>query len=176
VSYGGGVEEATRSALVRLAMALHDAGVPFQLGGSGLLHVLGLVDRVGDLDLVFPSEARPALGEVLTRLTRSIPEFDAVQEPGFVSDWRCRHDLDGQALDLSGGVAMVVDGRVVRLPFRPGALWDLGGVPIPLAPPEQWLLVYRVHGSNRAVLLAALVDPVAWQRQVRALGLPHDWG
>lgn len=169
------MDDRARSALGRLARAFDAAEVPFQLGGSGLLHAHGLVDRVGDLDLVSPGDARPAVGAVLTALSGRVPTFDAEQEPGFVSDWRSRHELDGQPLDLSGGVAVTIEGRKVRLPFRRGATWDLDGRPIPLAPPEQWLLIYLVHGSDRAGLLAAMVDRAAWAALHRELDLPGRW-
>jgi hypothetical protein len=169
------MEAQTRSVLKKLVAACDAADIPVQLGGSGLLFALGLVEQVRDLDLVFPSEARPALAEVLLALTGTTPEFDADQEQGFMSDWRCQHEMDGQALDMSGGVALEVNGEVVRLPFQPGSVWDLDGTPIPLAPLERWVVIYRVNGSNRADLLAPLVDPAAWERQVRELGPSARW-
>jgi hypothetical protein len=165
----------TRVALRRVAHALAAAGIPYQLGGSGLLFALGLLDRVGDLDIVFPSGARGEVAQVLRDLTGAEPRFDARQEPGFVSDWRCRHELDGQPLDLSGGVAVLLDGREIELPFRAGGIWDLEGTTIPLAPSEQWLLIYLVHGSPRAELLAPHVDRSAWEGQRRDLGLSERW-
>jgi hypothetical protein len=145
----------TRRALAVMSRHLGRAAISFRLGGSGLLYALGLVERVGDLDLVFESRSRRALGAVLADLTGTEPDFGAGQEPGFVSAWRCTHQLSDQSLDLTGGVAVRLgSGRVVDLPYAAGATWALGATTIPLAPPEQWWLIYRVHGADERAALA----------------------
>jgi hypothetical protein len=159
-----------RRVLRRFAGALSERGIEFQLGGSGLLFALGLLEEVGDLDIVFPPEAGEALGPLLEQLSGVPPRFDAEQERGFVSAWRCRHELDGESLDLSGGVTLEIEGRRTVLPFRTGSSWDLDGEPIPLAPLEQWLMIYRHHNPERATLLEPLVDPESWHRLMQSLG------
>ena len=143
------MEPRTRRVLLLLARRFDERAVPYQLGGSGLLYAHGRFDRVGDLDLVFPDSARSGLESVLRDEGGTAPDFDAVQEPGFVSAWRCRYDIDGQELDLSGAITLEIEGRRVPLPFRSGDIWDLDGAGIPLAPVEQWMLIYRLHRPDR---------------------------
>jgi hypothetical protein len=169
------VEPRTRRTLTLLARRFETRVIPFQLGGSGLLFAHGRVDRVGDLDLVFPEAARPGLEQVLVEQGGAVPRFDASQEPGFVSAWRCRYELDGQELDLSGAITLVIEGRRIPLPFIAGGFWDLDGVNVPLAPLEQWALIYRVHKPERALLFEDLVDPEAWSCLCRRAGIPEDW-
>jgi len=169
------VEERTRRVLRLLARRFRTAGITWQLGGSGLLFARGLVDRVGDLDLVFPDSARDGLQRLLADLGGAVPDFASDQEPGFVSGWRCRYRLEGQELDLSGAIALEIEGRVVRLPFAPGPEWDLDGEAIPLAPLEQWLLIYRLHKPGRAALLEEAVDEGSWRALCAGIGIPSDW-
>ena len=169
------VEERTRRVLRLLARRFRTAGIAWQLGGSGLLFSLGLVDRVGDLDLVFPDGARDGLQGLLPSLGGAVPDFTAGQECGFVSGWRCRYRVDGQELDLTGAIALEIEGGVVRLPFAPGPEWDLDGEAIPLAPLEQWLLIYRFHQPARAALLEEAVDEGAWRALCAGIGIPSDW-
>jgi hypothetical protein len=138
------------------------------------LYALGLVGRVGDLDLVFPSADRHGLPAAIGDLVDAPLDFGAPQEAGFSSDWRCLAAVEGQDLDLTGGLVLEVAGIAVRLPFRDGGRWDLDGVSIPLAPVEQWLLIYRVHDPGRSRLLGAAVDPAAWQAMCLRLGLPAE--
>jgi hypothetical protein len=156
---GEAMQPDTRRALLRLAGLLQERAIPFQLGGSGLLYAHGLIDRVGDLDLVFAAGARNPLREVLWEMTGTEPDFAVSQEPGFVSAWRCVHEIDGQAFDLTGGVTVMVAGAPRAIPFETGPVWEVDGVDIPLAPPEPWWLIYTVHGgTERAALLEELLD------------------
>ena len=163
-----------RTVLGTLAADLEVADITFQVGGSALLHALGLVESVRDLDIVFPTDAADALGAYLTSATGVQPSFDSAQEPGFVSDWRCRHPFGAVELDLTGGVALQIDGSKVPVPFTPGGTWFLEGIEVPLAPPEHWLLIYRQHRSARAKLLEPLVEPNRWDDLKSLLGLDPD--
>jgi hypothetical protein len=157
------VDDTTGRALKQLTTLLVDEGIPFQVGGSALLHALGLVERVGDLDVVFRSEDRDRVGAALRAATGVVPVFDVRQEPGFVSGWRAKHDFRGVELDMTASIALEYpDGFVARLPFREGPGWDFEGTPIPLAPLTDWLLVYRYHDPERARLLAPLVPDREW--------------
>ena len=166
---------ATRSTLIALAAAFNAAGIAYQLGGSGLLYSLGLVDRVGDLDLVFEAASRPALRALLLEETGREPDFASDQEPDFVSAWRCTHQIGPQALDLTGGVAVSVAGRRVELPFTAGDSWALGDAAVDLAPIEQWWLIYRVHGKpDRAAALEGAAAPGSIDALLGSLGLERS--
>jgi hypothetical protein len=170
------MDAAVRTVLIEVTRLLADAEVPFQVGGSALLHALGLVDRVGDLDLVFRADDRRVLGRVLQRETGEAPAFDVTQEPGFVSTWRAKLAWRGVELDMTGEIALrYPDGFVARIPFTQGSTWDLGGVPVPLAPPADWLLVYRYHNPSRAALLEPFVPAERWRELLLAIGARHGF-
>jgi len=161
-----------RHALISLADDLGVASIPWQLGGSGLLCALGLVDTVRDLDVVFPGSAQPELAALLERATGFAPEFDDRQERNFHSGWRARHEYLGVELDMTAEITFDFrGGPTVRLPFEPGGTWDLEGRAIPLGPLPQWLLIYRHHNPVRAALLAPLVSDDDWNRMVSCLGV-----
>lgn len=167
------MRDAVRIALVEVTRLLAGAAIPFQVGGSALLHALGLVEEVRDLDLVFRPEDRDRLGATLERATGAVPAFDVRQEPGFVSTWRASHALGGVELDMTGGIALgYPSGFVARIPFTQGTRWDLDGEAVPLAPVADWLLVYRYHNPRRAVLIEPLVGPAEWRSLLGAIGAP----
>jgi tRNA-Thr(GGU) m(6)t(6)A37 methyltransferase TsaA len=168
----GGLRAATVRTLAALGAAFDQAGVPYQLGGSGLLFACGLADGVGDLDLQFPADARDRVAAVIERLSGVAPRFTDVATGGFASAWRCRHRIGDQEIDLVGGQAVVVGGRVVPLPVAPEGEWEVAGVAVPLAPAEQSWLVYRVAGkADRAALLEREAGRRAVARFLRRTGV-----
>lgn len=160
------------AALTSLSRTLAQARIPWQLGGSGLLRALGLVDTVRDLDCVFPPSVMDRLQVVLIAGTGVVPRFDARQEDGFVSAFRGRHRWQGVELDMTAGIALDYGEAVANLPFTAGDRWVVDGVPVPLAPLEQWLLIYRFHNPIRARLLEPFVDPARWRAFLRSLDMP----
>jgi len=167
------VDDTTRGALTALTRLLGDARIPFQVGGSALLHALGLVDEVGDLDVVVRPDDRARLGAALRSATGASPVFDVHQEPGFVSGWRASHRFCGADLDVTAAVALRYRGGfVARIPFRTGTTWELDGVSVPLAPLTDWLLVYRHHKPTRARLLEPFVAKEEWVEFLDLIGAP----
>lgn len=152
------MEHRIKRVLLSLAADLDASDIRYQLGGSGLLHALGLTDTVRDLDLVFPEDAKAPLAALLRDRTGAEPDFRADQESGFHSAWRCILLIDGVEVDMSGGVAFEHDGETFELPFDDGAAWELDGYVIPLAPRSQWVQIYRHHNPSKAELLADLGD------------------
>lgn len=170
------MDTAFAAALIGVTRLLDQAGIPFQVGGSALLYALGLVDRVGDLDLVFRSRDREGLSGVLERATGSPPVFDVDQEPGFTSSWRAKHRYLGTELDITGGIALRYPGGfVARIPFTEGTTWELGGVAVPLAPLSDWLLVYRYHNPQRGRLLEPCVPAEQWAALLAVIGAPEGF-
>ena len=159
-----GLRTETVRAVAALGAALEDAGIPYQLGGSGLLFACGLADLIGDLDLEVPAEARDRVAAVLERLSGVPPRFSGPTPGRFASAWRCRHRIGEQDLDLVGGQAVRLGGREVALPVAPEGEWEVGGVSVPLAPLEQCWLVYRAAGKPER---AALLEREAGRRSVR---------
>jgi hypothetical protein len=150
---------AHEAALEAVAARLSEHGIPFLLGGSGLLYALGLDVPVRDLDLMLRVEDRErfeaAAGDWLVATTT---------EPGPVltSAWKATLDVGGFEVEGLGGLGFAGG---PRLPFRRGGSWR----GVPLAAPEVWWAAYRAYKPERAALLEPLVEPAARERVLAEL-------
>jgi hypothetical protein len=156
------------AALETVALRLHAAGIPFLLGGSGLLHALGVSVRVRDIDLVL----RPEDGERL-RAAAGAWWRSATTEatPLLRSAWKALLDVGGVEVEALGGLAWAQDGAVVTMPFRTAGTWRCGEAEVALAPPEHWLLLYERYRPERAAQLAAALGAGARGAALAELGL-----
>jgi hypothetical protein len=136
---------ALRAVVARLA-------APVLLGGSGLLHALGLDVTVGDIDLVAREEDR-AVVEALPWWRATTTEPTELMR----SAWKATLDVDGVEVDVIGGLAWLDGDRVVRMPFRAEGEWE----GVALAPAAHWLLLYERYKPERARQLAPLVGEAA---------------
>jgi hypothetical protein len=141
------------SALEAVALRLRAAGIPFLLGGSGLLHALGADVEVGDVDLVLDPEDRDAVRAATAEWWRS--ETTGTTEL-FRSPWKADLDVGGVGVELLGGLAWWDGERVVEMPLDPAGTWRCGAADVPLASPEAWLALYRLYRPDRAALMAGL--------------------
>jgi hypothetical protein len=157
-----------RSALARVAARLRAEGIPFALGGSALLEVLGLTSEVGDLDLMLDpcdhDRLRAAAGGWWTSSRHG-------GEGIWRSAWLAWLAVDGVAVDAIGGFAFVLEGREVRLPLRTAGQAEVDGVTVPLADPALWWVAYSAYKPAKAALLEAVVAPDARAAVRRELGL-----
>jgi hypothetical protein len=149
------------AALEAVALRLQAAGVPFLLGGSALLHALGLDVEVGDVDLVARPGDRAALeaaaGDWLASVSTEVT-------PLFRSPWKAELAVGGTQVEVLGGLAWTPapgSDRVVAMPFRAEGTWRCGAAEVPLAPAAHWLLLYERYRPERAARLAPLVTPAA---------------
>jgi hypothetical protein len=148
------------AALTAVVRRLEGAGVAVLLGGSALLHALGLDVAVRDLDLVVAPEdraaAEAAAGEWWVETTTE-------PTPLLRSPWKARLDVGGVEVELLGGLAWTLadGGPVVRMPFRAEGTWRCGDVDVGLAPAAHWQLLYERYRPDRAAQLAGLVTPAA---------------
>jgi hypothetical protein len=162
------VTPAVAAALEAVALRLRDAGIPFLLGGSALLHALAIDVEVGDLDLVLRPEDHDRLREAAGGWWRgSTTETTEL----FRSPWKATLEIDGVTVDALGGLAWAAGGRVVRMPFRAEGSWRCGAAEIPLSPAAAWLLLYERYRPDRAAALAPHVSPREREVAERELGL-----
>jgi hypothetical protein len=140
------------AALEAVALRLQAAGVEFLLGGSGLLHALGLGVAVRDIDLVLRAEdldrLRAAAGDWWLSVDTSHTEL-------FRSAWKASLDVDGVEVEALGGLAWADGERVVEMPFRVAGTWRCGSAEVPLSDPQAWLALYERYKPERAAQLAA---------------------
>jgi hypothetical protein len=139
------------AALEAVALRLHEAGVPFLLGGSALLDTLGLEVEVGDVDLMLRPEDRERFEAACA------PWLVAVTtEPGPVltSAWKATLDVDGVDVEGLGGLG--VRGGAAA-PFRAAGSRRYGSADVPLCDPAVWLELYRAYKPEKALQLERLV-------------------
>jgi hypothetical protein len=156
------------AALEAVALRLRAAGVEFLLGGSALLHALGLDVAVRDVDLVVRAEDRLRFEAAAGEWWQST---ESELTPYFRSPWKATLDVDGVQVEGLGGLAWVLDGRVVEMPFRAAGEWRCGVATLPLAPTEHWLLLYEGYRPDRAAALAPLVGAEGRERALAELGV-----
>jgi hypothetical protein len=135
------------AALEAVALRLHEAGVPFLLGGSALLDALGLEVEVRDVDLMLRPEDRARFEAACA------PWLVAVTtEPGPVltSAWKATLDVDGVEVEGLGGLG--VRGAAAA-PFRGAGARRYGAADVPLCDPGVWVDLYRAYKPDKAALL-----------------------
>jgi len=162
------------AALHALCDSLH--AVEFQVGGSVLLLALGLDVEPADIDIVLPADAE----EPLRAAAGTWWQGRSTKSPGVVdSVWMADLVVGNEAVEAMGGLGLWVGDRLRRVPFREGPSWDLEGTEVPLAPPGQWLALYRLYQPARAEMLAPLVDETeeatAWA-ELEAAGSDLHYG
>ena len=156
----------TAAALRAVAARLAADGVPFLLGGSGLLHALGLDVAVRDIDLVLRAEDRGAV-EALPWWAATTTEPTELMR----SAWKATLDVDGVEVEALGGLAWWAGDRVATMPFRAEGTGRCGDVDVPLAPAAHWLLLYERYRPARARELAPLVGDARRAAALAELGL-----
>jgi hypothetical protein len=148
------------AALDAVAERLREHEVPFLLGGSGLLHALGIEVTVRDIDLMVRARDRAAFeaaaGGWLVGVTT---------DPGAVltSAWKATLEVGGTEVEGLGGLGFAGG---PELPFRAGGTWR----GVPLCAPEVWWAAYRAYKPERAALLEPHVPPEARARILEELG------
>ena len=128
--------------LLEVHRRLADAGIAHALGASALLHSLGLEeDHVGDWD-VNTEAGHDVLGPLFA-------DLDPVRfgSSGIHADSKIQ--LFGASVEVIVQMAILTEGKVVRIPTLPRGEWQ--GVPV--GSPEAWAVSYallgRVEKSDR---------------------------
>ncbi|HEX4923623.1 MAG TPA: hypothetical protein VFV50_06035 [Bdellovibrionales bacterium] len=144
-------------ALADLCARFKREGLIVALGGSGLLHALGLTDSVGDWDLTTDAP--------WSRVERALAGLNfEKREPTaeFASEFWCKIEASGASIDLMGSFAIRDGSRVHRVKTIVTGEWR----GIPLGSPREWLAVYELLGRDgKAGTLAAYLK----QKPVHAL-------
>lgn len=127
--------EPLRLVLDRLA----GAGIQAALGGSGLLHSLGLVDAVRDWDLTTDA----TLPEISAALGADIPWHPSpTGDQGYATVNRINITPNGADIDMMIRFAVHCEGGVVRFPTI--VMGQFQGIPV--GSPEVWAVAYQLIG------------------------------
>ncbi|NNF68588.1 MAG: hypothetical protein HKN01_02360 [Acidimicrobiia bacterium] len=137
-----------------LAERLASAGVTAGVAGSTMVALLGGDVEPADIDLTCHSGAL----EVMRSALDDVEEMET-GGPVWRNAWWLRGRVSGVPIDVIGGPAIDVDGHRVDLtPVSPLQI-AVAETRVSLADPAEWVYVYQAMGSNKADLLAALLDP-----------------
>ena len=141
------LDEPLRSGLLEITRRLQGAGIEFQVGGSLMLRLHGYDIEPGDIDLVVGTDLR---GEV-ERVLHDLPIEEPPHREPWRTDWFLRVTLSmpggDVGVDVMGGLALFVDGVLVRLPESPATSVAVEGTEIPLASRADWYHLSRVHNE-----------------------------
>ena len=154
-----------------VARRFGDADVEYAVGGSVMLHLRGIDIAVGDIDVVVRAGARREVADALAGLRVEDPTS---REP-WRTDWFLRAWLEtagGEvALDVMGGLALMIEGSLVRFPHVVEMSVPGNGVDIPLAPLAHWYHIYQIHNPARAALIRPHLDDAAIARAAAELSI-----
>ena len=125
-------------ALLEIRNRLHDRGITFALGGSGLLASLGLVESVRDWDLTTDSswdDMKPAVEGL---------QYILIPPNGiYVTEYLCQITLGGAVLEVMGKFAIfTASGK--KHPIRTLINHEWNGVPVGC--PQEWARAYELIG------------------------------
>ena len=150
-----------------------NAGVAYVVGGSTMLRLSGIDVTVGDIDVVVAGSDRAAVDVAIEGL---IVEFPDRREP-WRTEWLVRGTLEtpagSVALDVMGGLALIIDGKHIRFPLVVERRETVGGYEVPLACLAHWYHVYRVHNPDRAMLIRKHLDEATLERAARDLSIRY---
>lgn len=120
--------------LLEVHRRLAAAGIEYALGASALLHSLGLADHVGDWDINTEAD-HDVLGPLFEGL--GAVRFGS---SGIHADSKIQ--LLGDKVEVIVRMAILVEGRIVRIPTLVRGQWQ--GVPV--GSPEAWAVSYALLG------------------------------
>lgn len=164
--------------LLALTRTLGAAGIECALGGSGLLHSLGLIDQVRDWDVTTDAPLEP-VRQALAAFPLTSPGHGGA---AFATGFRLALTADGADIDLMGSFAIRTSAGVCRLPTIVAGSWE----GVPTGSPEVWAVAYRLmerhpkadllseylrtHGARGATVRRMLAEPLpsALQAEVAA--------
>lgn len=119
-----------------MTAALESAGTDCALGGSGMMHSLGLTESVNDWDLTTDAP----MDKVLASLTAFKAAPQRVGDFPFASDYLIKVETQGKAIEIIGGFKIHAKDGVVRIPTVASHRWK----GIAVGSPEVWAVAYEL--------------------------------
>lgn len=141
------------------------SGLRFGLGGSTLLHQLGLESAPRDLDLMCATDDFAA---IVARLQQRLEPLPRAAHPRFRSAGFAQFaSPDGVEVDVMAGIEVATGGLPARWHFDPARLrWSAA---LPWMDPRDWLELYRLF--DRPMRVAQLEE---YLRRRGIAGPPED--
>ncbi|MFC5448679.1 hypothetical protein [Paenibacillus aestuarii] len=159
--------------------ALQQEGIPYSLGGSGLLHALGLTDTVHDWDVMTEAPKEQVLKALL--------HLDVQEKPcgdyPFGTEYKLLVHSDHPQVEILGHFSIYTEKGRCKLPNISSGLWN--GVQV--GSPEVWCVAYalmnrrdksdlllsflREKGANQQILQMLKNEPLADESAASLLSL-----
>jgi hypothetical protein len=164
------------------------APVPFLVGGSALAALHGADIAVGDIDLTTPAGSLEDLRRAAGDWWRGRRRGGGL--PHLESTWLVGLELEGEKVDVMGGLAVIVGDVRWEMPLRFGGFAEVRGRPVPLGPLGPWVVLYSLYRPSTATALLPFldraeaertrsevpfpleVDPASWMSTIAGLGSP----
>lgn len=166
--------------LLTIVQKLENNGIPYSLGGSGLLYSLGLIDIVNDWDIT-TSVAKKDLLHALDPL--NVKESSSGKFP-FASEYKLLIRYNTSEMEIIGNFSIYSDNGICRIPSIPTFDWK--GVKV--GSPEAWYVAYklmrktekaesllyflRLNGAKIEIVEKLLKEPLPKETQYSLLSLP----
>lgn len=136
--------------------------VAFLVGGSALAALHGADVSVGDIDLVTSAESLDALAQAAGDWWRGHRGIGG--HPHLESSWVGDLEVEGEKVEVMGGLALIVNNVRWEMPLRPGGFAAVLGRPIPLAPLGPWVVLYSLYRPAMTATLLPFLDAAEAER------------
>ena len=136
-----------------------------------MLRLRGIEVAVGDIDVVVEGAAGETVAGALADLQVENP---AGHDP-WRTDWFLRtrlHTAQGLvSVDVMGGLALMIEGKLVRFPLVVETWVPISGIEIPVASLAHWYHIYQTHNPSRALAIRTHLEDTAIARAAAELSI-----
>lgn len=122
-----------------ISRRLSEHGIAHALGGSGLMHALGIDVTVNDWDITTEAPEKDVIA--------ALADFDITRTPPsrqFPSGYLLRIELATGSADIIGDFAIFANDMITPVPTIITGMWQ----GIPLGDPIVWARAYEAMGRN----------------------------
>ncbi|MEE8331452.1 MAG: hypothetical protein V3R84_06740 [Acidimicrobiia bacterium] len=149
--------------------------IPFLVGGSAMLALLGADVEPGDLDLVVAADSRDALEAAAGDWWQGA--HVETGHPALRSVWLAHLDVHGEQVEVIGGLALVSNDIHWQVPMRSGGEVEVAGRTVRLAAVGPWVVLYTLYNPSRVAELLPYLTASERQKTLMELepGMGIEW-
>lgn len=133
-----------KKSLLKIARVLNEAEVIWGVGASLMLHSLGLVEEVNDIDIMVDIKDKEKAVEALEKIANHIP---TLQKDEYETRYFGTFEVDGTDLDVMSGFRIKHSDGVYEFPMDGQSVVKIDvidGHRIPYTSLEEWLVAYMI--------------------------------
>jgi hypothetical protein len=136
--------EQMKESLLKIAKILNEAEVTWGVGASLMLHSLGIVEEVNDIDIMVAIKDKDKAVKVLEKIANHIP---TPQKDEYETRYFGTFEVDGTDLDVMSGFRIKHSDGVYEFPMDEQSVVKnevIDGIRIPYTSLEDWLVAYMI--------------------------------